>query len=65
MMKPKLSATLFSLAMLANPAFAQDFVDAKIQDLFSQGYTHFEVTKDPFKCHQFCVHVPKGFSWAV
>lgn len=45
MMKLKLSAAMLSLALLTSPAFAQDFVDAKIQDLFSQGYTHFEVSR--------------------
>ena len=45
MTKLKLTATLFSLAVIASPALAQDFVDAKIQELFSQGYTHFEVSR--------------------
>ena len=45
MMKLKLSAAMLSLALLTSPAFAQDFVDANIQDLFSQGYTHFEVSR--------------------
>ena len=45
MMKLKLTAAMFSLALLASPAFAQDFVEAKIQDLSSQGYTHFEVSR--------------------
>lgn len=45
MMKLKLTTAMFSLALLASPAFAQDFVEAKIQDLSSQGYTHFEVSR--------------------
>ena len=44
-MKLKLTTAMFSLALLASPAFAQDFVEAKIQDLASQGYTHFEVSR--------------------
>lgn len=44
-MKLKLTTAMFSLALLASPAFAQDFVEAKIQDLSSQGYTHFEVSR--------------------
>lgn len=45
MTKLKLTSALFSLAVMASPALAQDFVDAKIQELFSQGYTHFEVSR--------------------
>ena len=45
MMKLKLTTAMFSLALLASPAFAQDFVEAKIQDLSSQGYTYFEVSR--------------------
>lgn len=48
-MKLQLSATVLSLALLANPVFAQDFVEAKIQDLSSQGYTHFEVSRGLFR----------------
>lgn len=45
MTKLKMTSALFSLAMMASPALAQDFVDAKIQELFAQGYTHFEVSR--------------------
>lgn len=45
MTKLKLTSALFSLAVMASPALAQDFVDAKIQELFSQGYTHFEISR--------------------
>lgn len=45
MTKLKLTSALFSLAVMASPALAQDFVDAKIQELLSQGYTHFEVSR--------------------
>lgn len=45
MTKLKLTTALFSLAVIASPALAQDYVDAKIQELFSQGYTHFEVSR--------------------
>lgn len=45
MTKLKLTSALFSLAVMASPSLAQDFVDAKVQELFSQGYTHFEVSR--------------------
>ena len=45
MTKLKMTSALFSFAMMASPALAQDFVDAKIQELFAQGYTHFEVSR--------------------
>lgn len=45
MTKLKLTTALFSLAVIASPALAQEYVDAKIQELFSQGYTHFEVSR--------------------
>lgn len=45
MTKLKLGSALLSLALMAGPALAQDFVDAKIQELFAQGYTHFEVSR--------------------
>lgn len=45
MTKLKMTSALFSFAMMASPAIAQDFVDAKIQELFAQGYTHFEVSR--------------------
>lgn len=45
MTKLKMTSALFSVAMMASPAIAQDFVDAKIQELFAQGYTHFEVSR--------------------
>lgn len=41
----KMTSALLSLALMAGPALAQDFVDAKIQELFAQGYTHFEVSR--------------------
>ena len=45
MTKLKMTSALFSLAMIASPALAQDLVDDKIQELFAQGYTHFEVSR--------------------
>jgi hypothetical protein len=45
MTKLKMTAALFSLAAMAVPALAQDFVDAKVQELFAQGYTHFEISR--------------------
>lgn len=45
MTKLKMTSVLFSLAVMASPALAQDFVDAKIKELFAQGYTHFEVSR--------------------
>jgi hypothetical protein len=45
MIKAKITIAMFSLALMVSPAFAQDFVDAKIQELSSQGYTHFEVSR--------------------
>ena len=49
MTKLKLTSALFSFVMLTTPAFAQDFVEAKIQELFAQGYTHFEVSRGLFR----------------
>jgi hypothetical protein len=45
MTKLKMTAALFSLATMTGPALAQDFVDAKVQELFAQGYTHFEISR--------------------
>lgn len=44
-MKLKMASALLSLALLASPALAQDVVDMKVQELFAQGYTHFEISR--------------------
>lgn len=49
MTKLKLSSALLSLALMTAPAFAQDFVEVKIQELFAQGYNHFEVSRGLFR----------------
>lgn len=41
----RMFSAALALAITAGPALAQDFVDAKIQELFSQGYTHFQVVR--------------------
>lgn len=45
MTKARFVAVLFSVSLLSTPALAQDYVDQKVQELFGQGYTHFEISR--------------------
>lgn len=45
MIRSKLGAAMMGLALSAMPAVANDFVNARIEALFAQGYTHFEVSR--------------------
>lgn len=49
MIRLPLTSAILSLGLGVAPVLAQDFVDAKVQELFDQGYTHFSVERGTFR----------------
>ena len=49
MIRLPLTSAILSLGLGVAPVLAQDFVDAKVQELFDQGYTHFSVQRGTFR----------------
>ena len=49
MIRLPITSAILSLGLGVAPVLAQDFVDAKVQELFDQGYTHFSVERGTFR----------------
>ena len=49
MIRLPITSAILSLGLGVAPVLAQDFVYAKVQELFDQGYTHFSVERGTFR----------------